>query len=316
MSLLPQKRQRTENAAITRSDLWYIDGSVVLQATNTQFRVHWGVLMQHSSVFRDMQALPQPSDRPTIDGCSVVELPDNPEDVEYLLKALYNPAFHCEKRLPLPVVGALIRLGRKYDFKYLFDSAVARLTAEFPATLQEYDALRSGQTIHWYPGLSFDVITLASDNNILSVLPCVYYKGIMNCATLGQLFDGFERADGTRASLSSVDFRRCAVGREKLLLKQFQSGYTLGWTRKWEFDDCADSVRCSTLRETIQTSFLDDEIAYPGALALPSYLVSFKFCAACRQHITASMAAGRKKIWDELPGIFDLPPWSELKNVM
>ncbi|KAJ7250527.1 hypothetical protein B0H12DRAFT_1019195 [Mycena haematopus] len=312
MSSLPQKRQRTENAAITRSESWYRDGSVVLQATNTQFRVHWGVLAQHSSVFRDMEGLPQPSDQPTIDGCPIVELSDDAKDVEYLLKALYNPAFHCEKVLPLPVVGALIRLGRKYDFQYLLDSAVARLTAEFPATLKDYDALRSMQTIPSYRGLLFDVMTLASDNNILSVLPCVYYKVIVSCATL--LFDGFARTDGTRASLSDLDFRRCAVGRERLLLKQFQPGYTLGWSRKWEFNNCADSVGCRTSREAILTAYLRDTFPYVGALGPPSDLNIFQFCAACRQRMTESMTVSRKKIWDELPGVFDLPPWSELKN--
>lgn len=64
----PAKRQRTEDAAITRSEIWYPDGSVVLQAQGTQFRVHWGVL----AFFRN--ALPQPpiSKRPGVD--AVVEL--------------------------------------------------------------------------------------------------------------------------------------------------------------------------------------------------------------------------------------------------
>ncbi|KAF7370314.1 BTB domain-containing protein [Mycena sanguinolenta] len=120
----------------------------------------------HSSVFRDMQGLPQPPDQPTIDGCPIAELSDDPKDVEYLLKALYVPAFHCEKMLPLPGIGALIRLGRKYDFKYLFDSAVARLTTEIPPTLEEFDAETTG-SIDWGEAEStLDLIALASGNNI------------------------------------------------------------------------------------------------------------------------------------------------------
>jgi hypothetical protein len=49
-----------------------------------------------------------------------------------------------------------------------------------------------------------------------------------------------------------------------------------------------------------------------GALRLPFSRNSF--CAACAQHMEEYVAAGRRKIWDELPGFFDLPPWSELKN--
>jgi capsid portal protein len=87
----PAKRQRTdEDEPITRSDIWYEDGSVVLQARNTQFRVHWGVLAQHSSFFRDMQKLPQPPDQPNADGCPIVELQDEVADVEHLLRALYS----------------------------------------------------------------------------------------------------------------------------------------------------------------------------------------------------------------------------------
>ncbi|KAF8208156.1 hypothetical protein K438DRAFT_1468773, partial [Mycena galopus ATCC 62051] len=63
------------------SETWRRDGNVVLQAANIQFRVHWSVLAQHSSVFRDIEELPQPPDQPTVDGCPVVELYDDPNDV-------------------------------------------------------------------------------------------------------------------------------------------------------------------------------------------------------------------------------------------
>jgi hypothetical protein len=61
--------------------MWHGDGSVVLQAGNTQFRVHWGVLALHSSVFHDMEELPQPQEQLTVEGCPIVELSDEPDDV-------------------------------------------------------------------------------------------------------------------------------------------------------------------------------------------------------------------------------------------
>ncbi|KAJ7287177.1 hypothetical protein C8J57DRAFT_995026, partial [Mycena rebaudengoi] len=70
------------------SEIWHTDGSVVLQAQNTQFRVHWSVLSLNSSFFREMQGLPQPPDQPSIDGCIIIQLSDSVEDVEHLLKAL------------------------------------------------------------------------------------------------------------------------------------------------------------------------------------------------------------------------------------
>jgi hypothetical protein len=94
MSSPAAKRQRTEDAP-TRSEIWHSDGSIVLQADNTQFRVHWGLLALHSSFFRNMQGLPQPPNQPSIDGCPIVALHDAVVDVEYLLKALYTPSVHC-----------------------------------------------------------------------------------------------------------------------------------------------------------------------------------------------------------------------------
>ncbi|KAJ6593478.1 hypothetical protein B0H19DRAFT_1090533 [Mycena capillaripes] len=88
MSLPPRN---TTTAATTRSEVWYEDGSVVLQAHDTQFRVHWGILAQQSAFFRHMQALPQPPDQPSVEGCLVIKLSDDVADVECLLRALYNP---------------------------------------------------------------------------------------------------------------------------------------------------------------------------------------------------------------------------------
>ncbi|KAF7362310.1 BTB domain-containing protein [Mycena venus] len=186
------KRKRGENAPITRSHIWYQDGSLVLQAGQHQFRVHWGVVSEHSSFFRDMQALPQPPDQPTVDGCPVVELSDDLMDVEFLLKALYTPVaaiartFLAQTALPLHVIGALLKLGKKYDFRALLDSAVARLTFEYPATLEEYDRLLCDDAPEYtptrivpYDALEFDVISLARESDIVSVLPSAYYRLVL-----------------------------------------------------------------------------------------------------------------------------------------
>ncbi|KAJ6593474.1 hypothetical protein B0H19DRAFT_884933, partial [Mycena capillaripes] len=64
------------------------DGNVILQAQNMQFRVYRGILAQQSPFFRAMHCLPQPIDQPSVEGCPLVELPDDVKDVEYLLRAL------------------------------------------------------------------------------------------------------------------------------------------------------------------------------------------------------------------------------------
>ena len=97
----PTKRKRAEDpideppfAELVRSDVWYEDGNVILQAENTQFKVHKSLLAQNSSVFADMFSFPQPptSDAAsTVDTCPIVCLAhDTAEEVGYLLKALFR----------------------------------------------------------------------------------------------------------------------------------------------------------------------------------------------------------------------------------
>ncbi|KAJ7831782.1 hypothetical protein B0H14DRAFT_2365013, partial [Mycena olivaceomarginata] len=153
------------------------DGSVVLQAEQTQWKVHWTVLALHSSFFRDMQAQTHPPKPSDIDGCPVIELSEDAQDVEDVLKALYIPY----KILPLPVVRAFIRLGRKYDFKDLLKSAVTRIMSEAPTTLEEYDAMDDTigfRSFEDFNGLELDLIILASENNLRSALPCLYYRAV------------------------------------------------------------------------------------------------------------------------------------------
>ncbi|KAK7025092.1 BTB domain-containing protein [Favolaschia claudopus] len=308
------KRQRIDDAEIIRSDIWKSDGSVILQAENIQFRVHWSVLAQNSSVFSDMAGLPQPSDEPTIEGCAIVELTDDAVDVEFLLKALYIPTFHSQILLPLAAVGAIIRLSRKYDIKDLFDSAVARLTSEFPTTLDEYDTISKDPTrfkrIEQYDGLLFDMIALASKNYILTPLPCAYYT-LVRRYSIAALFRGVQH-DGTLSSISGVDLSRCAAAHEKLLVKQLQPGYTLGWTRKWDFEGQCTSSRCQGIRSFALAHHLDN--SWIDALASPTALDRMGYCPSCTRHVNEAVTAGRRRIWNELPSFFDLPPWGQLRN--
>lgn len=91
------KRPRHESSTVdndarfpTRSDIWFDDGSVVLQAELVQFRVHRTVLARHSSIFKDMFSIPQPPCGAMVEGCPLVLLHDNSEDVYHILTALYD----------------------------------------------------------------------------------------------------------------------------------------------------------------------------------------------------------------------------------
>lgn len=73
----------------TRSDVWYDDGNMVLKAGSVVFRIHKGVLIARSTVFRDMFAVASVSDE-TFEDCPLVHLSDEPSELRHVLKALYG----------------------------------------------------------------------------------------------------------------------------------------------------------------------------------------------------------------------------------
>ncbi len=96
----------TTNFPAKRHDtLWFSDGNMILATNTLLFRVHKGVLSFQSSVFRDMFALPTTEDpdndanevvgmAPELyDGFPLVTLPEEGEDVEHLLKTIYDPRY-------------------------------------------------------------------------------------------------------------------------------------------------------------------------------------------------------------------------------
>ncbi|KAJ7081776.1 hypothetical protein B0H15DRAFT_445112 [Mycena belliarum] len=313
----PAKRQRPD-VEIIRSAIWHPDGSVVLQAGNTQFRVHWSVLALHSSFFRDMQGLPQPPDQPSVEGCPVVELTDVAEDVTHVLRALYNPLFFARKAISLPIIASHVRLGRKYDFTAILHSVLERLTDENPTSLDAYEALKRGNGSYSATrvlnsrGIYVDTVTLARENNILSVLPCAYYRVLISSSPT-QIFDGVDRGDGTVATLSAIDQRRCSAGRAAILRAQWDTGNTFGWIQETipaEETGCIDVIACRRKK----ASFFHRHVVKGSFLAFSSHIEHLKLCRVCSLDGETKLTEGRKKMWELLPTFFELPPWSELKD--
>lgn len=76
---------------LTRDDIWFEDGNLILQTDTALFRVYSGLLAARSSVFKDMLAFPPPPEgNLTLDGCPVVRLYDSTEDVRYFLNAIFD----------------------------------------------------------------------------------------------------------------------------------------------------------------------------------------------------------------------------------
>ncbi len=87
------------------NSLWLSDGNIILAPTSSSdgrlsilFRVHKSVLSRQSQVFNDMFALPDNSslnhvgdEKEILEGFPLVRMHDSAEDIEALLKYLYDP---------------------------------------------------------------------------------------------------------------------------------------------------------------------------------------------------------------------------------
>ena len=94
MQASPEDLQRmaaSTSSAHHDADLWYYDGSVVLEAQGTYFRVYSGILVKRSPIFKNMFDFPQsPTDCEMYDGCPLVHMPDVVQDLRPFLKAVHD----------------------------------------------------------------------------------------------------------------------------------------------------------------------------------------------------------------------------------
>jgi hypothetical protein len=112
------------------------------------------------------------------------------------LKGIFPPATSCyspREQIHVETVLAMIRIGRKYEIQHLLKEGIARLRAEFPATLEDHD--RVDDTVSWSGIIDNDdagsdvlfrianFCTSHSDmKELLPVLPLAYYWA--NCRNL------------------------------------------------------------------------------------------------------------------------------------
>lgn len=334
----------------TRSEPWFDDGNVVLQVESSRFKVYRGILSKQSSTFRDLFEVGQPStDERDEDGCSIVTLHgDSATEWQYALLALYESRSVCftsllvikrnisdahipsgsssyvalddaTSRIPFDVIAAFLRLGSKYFIERLRLDALNRLNCEYTSTFNQWEEIRLQKPILLRPhqGMSFDVINLARQNNILSILPAAFYDCLdptRNLTwSLAQIFDGFAQPNGHVSILSPEDQKLCITGWWSLIRMQVE--YTFGW-----IDPPADTqlarcrnTGCVDTRKSLRLSLLP---AIPNCLALEPWDDSWAegMCKFCADAAKRSHRQGRLKVWSALPAVFGLPNWDEISQ--
>ncbi|KAI0783936.1 hypothetical protein BC629DRAFT_1594063 [Irpex lacteus] len=213
---------------ITRHpDLWFDDGTVILIAETTGFRVYRGLLVRHSDIFRDMFLLPQPTSEPNghPPDCPIVRLADDSaEEVAILLNILCN-GVECftngSQRIESATAVALIRLGTKYAFHALQKDVLRRVSVCYPKDLKDLqshgeDLCDSPDCpIIWGPTDCIAILHLTNQLNLHEYVPAALYK-CANHVSLPQLLIAFNNPTSHNHSLSSAEFQYCITAREYL----------------------------------------------------------------------------------------------------
>ncbi|KAF5340559.1 hypothetical protein D9611_007304 [Ephemerocybe angulata] len=280
--------------------VWFSDGNIVLQAQNVQFKVHKSVLAKHSSVFADLFEMPHTNgDEQTADGCPIVQLHDSADDIKHMTLTLYGDKAYnnVSGGLPMPVVAAMVRMGRKYDIDHIKLEGLSRLKKLFPESLDDWDRLRtSGITPeHELQGLldlTIEAINLAHEDHDmwLDNHPAV------PAAALGPCFDG--RDELYRTQWERVYAWLDGVGAYPGCLHQAEclaSGRVL-MSRIWKHPN-------------LWCTFHD----WGRVVEEHDHLVKI-LCSSCASQAENSQNAGRVKLWDNLPHLFGLGSWNELKD--
>ncbi|KAJ3888113.1 hypothetical protein GG344DRAFT_54336 [Lentinula edodes] len=295
---------------------WFYDGSIIVQAENTLFRVHQTVLSNSSEIFSTLFSLPQ-SDSDTqncIEGCPVVQLQDLSKDISDLLSSLYHPShfddFPSDSTLEdiLDFISGVLRLSSKYMIHSLRRKCIAVLTRTLPSTLEDYDSRTSrgkSTSKHLKSDVVMRAIRLAQETNVTIVLPFAYYC----VARLPSRRILEDQPDDMNWQQKTV----CLVGRERLRYAEMSLSHSflLGFQRA----PTCTNVLCAMARSPHTEWHLMEASRHPHPLRPYNRWNALNVCNECVANAKKQHLQGRQEVWKCLPTFFEMGTWEELRTV-
>jgi hypothetical protein len=227
------------------------------------------------------------------------------------LRSEISRYYNSTKPTDFSVIAGILRLSTKYDVGFLRQQATQHLLSVYSATLDGWDQRDSPPMIPVFQGRPFAAVRLAREIDIPIILPAAMY----GCArsAIERILDGITLPDGSSIDLDWRDKRSCIIARTRL------SDAIL--MRTFKFLDhhpsgCSTLARCAIGRlkhlRKLQAKFFNT----PGPRPLTKrFLKGFEkdVCDCCYTTSHASFVAARQALWDDLPGIFGLPSWQQLR---
>ncbi|KAF7325486.1 BTB domain-containing protein [Mycena kentingensis (nom. inval.)] len=312
-------------------DLWFEDGSVVLQAENAQYCVYRGILARRSPIFADMFAVGVPNTADAVDGCPLVVLSDTETDMTHFLKALFDTEFFrpFPELTTFPVLSGCLRLAHKYEVADLRDRALIHLSSRFRTELAAHADMRYRpaarlrkklqlEHIATWPALIseflVDALHLARLADALWLVPSILYHISVQVAAGETIHLSLPAADQELIVKASPSLERATRG----LVNDFSD--------RAEPEDCDSPDNCYLARNEF---ILDNNFAVTDLFKEKNPFNALEFlesamedlreneehCAACARDIKANMRAGMQELWDAFPEMFGLPGWSVLSEM-
>ncbi|TBU37150.1 hypothetical protein BD309DRAFT_1084851 [Dichomitus squalens] len=318
----PQEGRRKRD-----EEFWYEDGTIILIVGDVEFRVFKGLLVDRSTVFRDMFAFPQPSSAASTSAgqtpCPEVALTDSPEDVRQLLRFLMPGGLSgplTPEDSTFRDISACISLAHKYQINHVVQRGLALLRAKLPAvgvvkTSQGSTAFRKPQMSRDQTIRLIKLARLVDANDLL-------FLGVWSAAYLTpqKLSQGFLRPDGTHEVLSTSDLALCFSARERLTqehVKRIMRWATPAVAPKCEargprgktcYVELAKALRLTEgdlddcpVPEDFRTWYLRDD-------------QKLGICTDCLALLSKRQAKGQMDIWRRLPKIIgvEFPNWNQM----
>ncbi|EIW79385.1 hypothetical protein CONPUDRAFT_167140 [Coniophora puteana RWD-64-598 SS2] len=302
-----------------RSQPWLLDGNIIIATDTRLFRVHRGVLCLHSQIFKDMFSSSQPDAALMVDDCPVVHLPDSGDDMYHVLQALYDRSYSpaYSDKLPFEVTAAFLRLGKKYMIDHLYKEAKDRLASNFPTTLVGWDLADARCSGSWsvsgwtHHALTLLTANLARETQLLSLLPAALYSASTLC-TARELVHGVDDCTTGAHVLLCPENRDAVVVAHDALRELAVKTY--GWLMRLPpacrlpgMDGCLDKKRTLLI-----------SLFYPKRVCTPldewDDAWEDRLCSECAAEAKRLHEAGRRYAWSQLPQVYGLPKWADLKD--
>ncbi|KAJ7128809.1 hypothetical protein C8R43DRAFT_1027223 [Mycena crocata] len=288
-------------ASLTRSNVWFDDGTVVLQAEATLFRVYRGVLAAQSPIFRDTFTIPQPVEQDMYDGYPQLIVHDTADDLKIFLLALHDAGYFMNSPVDgIKTLSSLLKLATKYEVGHLRTRMIFILARLYPSSrtplLWVLDrGSPSGYTRRG--GDDFIALNLATEYHVAWILPNIYYACCRH--SIAQFFD---------APIPTAEKTRCMKAMKKFSHHWRSRIYAGVYTGS---EACENERKCQTAR--LNWLRTNTNLPMSGVFSTHSFdWTKVGLCTRCTITSKTDYSRERGALWTALPTLFGLPSWDEL----